>query len=162
MPVTPSPLRYPGGKTGYASLLKKVIDANDLRGCDYAEPFAGGAGAAITLLLDNYVDSIYLNDFDPSIYCFWKAILSKTSEFIKKVKETEITIDEWKRQREIYRKQNSQRYLSLGFATFYLNRCNRAGIIGANPSSTVSPLSSSFFRCRSLKILTTLAFTIIF
>ena len=31
-----------------------------------------------------------------------------------------------------------------------------------SPSSTVSPLSSSFFRCRSLKILTTLAFTIIF
>jgi hypothetical protein len=59
MPVTPSPLRYPGGKTIYAEMLMSVIDSNDLSNCTFVEAFAGGAGAAITLLLSRKVKSIF-------------------------------------------------------------------------------------------------------
>ena len=44
-----SPLRYPGGKAGLAPFLTDVLDLNDIRGVDYFEPYAGGAGAALAL-----------------------------------------------------------------------------------------------------------------
>ncbi len=132
MPTTPSPLRYPGGKTAYAGMLQQIIRDNDLANCDYAEPFAGGAGAAITLLLSGNVNMIYLNDLDYSIYSFWKAVLEHTDEFIAMIMEKEISIEEWERQREIYRSRNADS-IQRGFATFFLNRCNRAGILAANP-----------------------------
>ncbi len=134
MPRTPSPLRYPGGKTVYASMISEIIQENNLSGCSYAEPFAGGAGAAITLLLNNQVKDIWLNDFDYSIYAFWYSILKRTDEFIQKIIFTPITISEWKKQKAIYTNKSVKKdILSIGFATFYLNRCNRAGILLANP-----------------------------
>ena len=132
MPTTPSPLRYPGGKTVYADMISWVIQNNGLSGCLYAEPFAGGAGAAITLLLKGQVKEIWLNDFDPAIYSFWRAILEHTKEFIRRIDYTPITVCEWRKQKEIYGRNDAD-MLSLGFATFFLNRCNRAGILLANP-----------------------------
>lgn len=132
MPVTPSPLRYPGGKTIYAKMLMSVIDNNDLSKCTFVEAFAGGAGAAITLLLSGKVKSIFLNDVDPAIYSFWRSILDNTEEFLHLMHRTPITIKEWRKQREIYHAKPDD-ILQLGFATFFLNRCNRAGILLANP-----------------------------
>lgn len=132
MPTTPSPLRYPGGKTAYASMLRRIIEDNDLRQCDYIEPFAGGGGAAISLLLSGDVGRIWLNDLDYSIFAFWKAILEHTDSFISLLRSKRISMAEWRRQREVYR-SNKTDILSRGFAAFYLNRCNRAGILAANP-----------------------------
>jgi DNA adenine methylase len=132
MPVTPSPLRFPGGKTIYAEMLTSVIDNNDLSNCTFVEAFAGGAGAAITLLLIGKVKSIFLNDLDPAIYSFWRSILDNTKEFLHLMHRTPITVNEWRKQREIYRAKPDDT-LQLGFATFFLNRCNRAGILLANP-----------------------------
>jgi DNA adenine methylase len=132
MPTTPSPLRYPGGKTAYAPMLQQIIRDNNLNGCDYVEPFAGGAGAAITLLLSGSVHRIWLNDLDYAIYAFWKAILDHTEDFIALIKHKHISVSEWYRQRDIYH-SDCQDVLIRGFATFYLNRCNRAGILAANP-----------------------------
>jgi len=132
MPITPSPLRYPGGKTIYAEMLMSVIDNNDLSKCTFVEAFAGGAGAAITLLLSGKVKSIFLNDLDPAIYSFWRSILDNTEEFLHLMHRTQITVNEWRKQREIYHAKPDD-ILQLGFATFFLNRCNRAGILLANP-----------------------------
>ncbi len=132
MPTTPSPLRYPGGKTIYAEMISWIIRNNGLSGCSYAEPFAGGAGAAITLLLKGQVKEIWLNDFDAAIYSFWRAILEHTEQFIRRIDNTPITVCEWRKQKEIYGKKDADLF-ALGFATFFLNRCNRAGILRANP-----------------------------
>jgi len=132
MPTTPSPLRYPGGKTTYAEMISWIIQNNDLSGCSYAEPFAGGAGAAITLLLKEQVKEIWLNDLDPAIYSFWRAIIEHTDEFLCRLNKTPITVSEWRKQKEIYIEKRAD-ILSLGFATFFLNRCNRSGILLANP-----------------------------
>lgn len=132
MPTTPSPLRYPGGKTVYAEMISWIIQNNGLSGCLYAEPFAGGAGAAITLLLKGQVKEIWLNDFDPAIYSFWRAITEHTEEFLRRIDNTPITVREWRKQKKIYIEKGAD-ILSLGFATFFLNRCNRAGILLANP-----------------------------
>lgn len=132
MPTTVSPLRYPGGKTVYADMITEVISLNNLQGRTFVEAFAGGAGAALTLLLRGDVPAIILNDYDFAIYSFWHSILNETEAFLRLLNDTPISVDEWHNQRNIYRTEHDNQ-LALGFATFYLNRCNRAGILAANP-----------------------------
>ena len=76
-----SPLRYPGGKTKLYSIVKEILNCNNLIGGTYVEPFAGGAGIAIKLLMNNDVSKIVINDIDPAIYYFWKVILNYPDEF---------------------------------------------------------------------------------
>lgn len=129
MPVANSPLRYPGGKAILSDFLAEVLVVNGIRDGIYIEPYAGGAGAALNLLFAEHVQHIVLNDADPCIFAFWNAILHRKHDFIRRLKDTPVTIDEWKRQREIYRQQARQSRIKVAFAAFYLNRCNRSGII---------------------------------
>ena len=48
-----SPLRYPGGKGKLAPFMKMIIRKTGHSGGTYIEPFAGGAGIAIDLLLND-------------------------------------------------------------------------------------------------------------
>jgi len=128
MPLANSPLRYPGGKAVLSDFLGATIDLNQITKCTYVEPYAGGAGAAINLLLSGKVERIILNDADRSVWAFWHSILYHTEDFVKRIKSTPVSVREWKRQRQIYRAR-PRRTLDLGFAAFYLNRCNRSGII---------------------------------
>ena len=66
-----SPLRYPGGKGCIFKFMTQFLEENDLIGTDYAEPYAGGAGLALRLMMDEYVGDVFINDLDPSIYAFW-------------------------------------------------------------------------------------------
>lgn len=123
-----SPLRYPGGKASMASLLKAIRQLNDMEGHAIAEPFAGGAGASLTLLHRGDVDRVLLNDLDPHIYDFWQASVHSTAEMIDRLDEAPISVHEWRRWREVYKK-GAVSQVERGFATLYLNRCNRSGII---------------------------------
>ena len=67
MPITDTPLRYPGGKSQLTPVIVDILSRNNMLYGEYAEPFAGGAGIAMTLLLTDYVSRIYLNDVDPAI-----------------------------------------------------------------------------------------------
>lgn len=127
-----SPLRYPGGKACLADYLGTLIKKNNINDCVYVEPYAGGSGAALTLLFLEKVDHIIINDLDKAVYSFWKAILTQTEKFIKKIDNAELSIKEWHKQRAIYRNKKANQ-LELGFATFYLNRTNRSGIIEGGP-----------------------------
>ena len=133
MPATYTPLRYPGGKTAYASLLEEVISLNHLSNVVLVEPFAGGAGASIKLLLEGKVDRLILSDLDPAIYAFWWSVLYATNDLVSRVSNTPLTLEEWRHQRDISRKKDAQDLLALGFSTLFLNRCNRSGILTANP-----------------------------
>lgn len=132
MPTTYTPLRYPGGKSKYTGMFSETIESNNLAQCTFVEVFAGGAGAAVSLLLKNRVKAIFLNDFDCAIYAFWDSILHHTEQFIELMHRTPVTVDEWRVQREVYNRPRREKF-ALGFATFYLNRCNHAGILTANP-----------------------------
>lgn len=124
-----SPLRYPGGKAQLAELLKSVFQVNDLVGGAYAEPYGGGAGAALALLLAGHASTIYINDVDPAIHAFWFSVLHKTESFCRLIRNTPVTPREWERQRRIYADGGTKIPLALGFAAFFLNRTNRSGII---------------------------------
>lgn len=129
MAILASPLRYPGGKAAMAPLLRRIRSLNGLGQHSVAEPFAGGAGAALEMLMAEDTHHIAINDLDPLIADFWWALLNQSKRFLRLVDETPLTIDEWKNQRSIQEKPRQYSRLRRGFATFYLNRCNRSGII---------------------------------
>jgi DNA adenine methylase len=129
MPITLSPLRYPGGKTKFYTYVKQILECNNLLGQTYIEPFAGGAGLAIKLLLSGDVKRIVINDYDPAIYAFWYSVLYYTGDLCNLIKETEITPEQWQQQRGIYLQQDVSNKLKLGFSVFFLNRTNVSGVI---------------------------------
>ena len=124
-----SPLRYPGGKGKLAPFMKVLIEKTGHKGGTYIEPFAGGAGIALDLLENDIVSQIVINDLDKGIYSFWRAILSETDRFVEAVHEVPLSVEEWKKQREILLRADNKYSFELGFSTFYLNRTNRSGII---------------------------------
>lgn len=124
-----TPLRYPGGKAKLANFIKLVMQENDLVDGHYAEPYAGGGGIAIELLLQGYADTIHINDIDPGVHAFWNAVLNDTDHLCKRISSVCLSIPTWKRQRNIQRLCSDPFSFELGFSTFFLNRTNRSGII---------------------------------
>ncbi len=124
-----SPLRYPGGKQILSGVLATLIQLNDCEGGIYAEPYAGGCGAGLSLLFSEHISSLLINDADRSIYAFWWSILNETDAFLKLLRDTPRNVSAWDEQRRIYTNASGADLLELGFAAFYLNRCNRSGII---------------------------------
>lgn len=130
MPQNRTPLRYPGGKQKLTPFVLEIIKANGLEGGHYAEPYAGGAGVAMELLVDGHVSHVHLNDSSYHIYCFWQSCLNYSNEFCAKISRSLLNIEEWKEHREILRHPERYSILEVGFATFYLNRTNRSGVLG--------------------------------
>jgi len=125
-----TPLRYPGGKGKLAPFIRQLFVDNGL--CDgvYVEPYAGGAGIALELVMTSYAKEVWLNDVDPAIYAFWHSALNETQALIDMVQNVPLTVDEWQKQRDVYLKPGRKKRLLLGFATLFLNRTNRSGILG--------------------------------
>jgi DNA adenine methylase len=124
-----TPLRYPGGKQKLAPFIDEVLGANGAVGWTYVEPYAGGAGVGIELLLRDRVRRVYLNDSSPHIYAFWKSILGQPEAFSRRISRCSLDIETWRRHREVFRKPADHDVLDVGFSTFYLNRCNRSGVL---------------------------------
>ncbi|WP_082405791.1 DNA adenine methylase [Pseudomonas sp. NBRC 111117] len=132
MSIAPSfvtPLRYPGGKGRLGAWLAQLLKHNKLDGGLYVEPYAGGAGAAMYLLTNNHVGNIAINDLDPVVHAFWWALLNDTDRLVEMIKETPVTMDSWHTQRAIIENSGATDRTALGFATFFLNRTNRSGMI---------------------------------
>lgn len=124
-----SPLRYPGGKGALANFMKVIVSQNDLLDGDYTEVYAGGAGIAWTLLLEEYVRRVHINDLNKPLMAFWCCVVEFTDELCKLIRDTPVTIEEWHRQRGIQEHFEEYSTLELGFSTFFLNRTNRSGIL---------------------------------
>ena len=124
-----TPLRYPGGKGKLAAYIKQLMRANHLLDGEYVEPYAGGAAIALELLFHEYVSRIHINDVSRPVYSFWKSVLYHTEKLSGLIRDTPLTIKCWDIQKKVL--ENAQDYdeLSLGFATFFLNRTNRSGIL---------------------------------
>ena len=128
-----SPLRYPGGKSKISNFFKQFVKDNGLLDGVYVEPYAGGASVALSLLFDEYVSKIIINDKDRSIYAFWHSVLYDTENLCRLIAETPVTMENWKKLRELQKvdKKDQASLLDLGFSTFFMNRTNRSGIIKA-------------------------------
>jgi DNA adenine methylase len=126
-----TPLRYPGGKGKLSSFVKAIFRANDLIGGEYVEPYAGGAGIAIELVVQEYADRVHINDLDPVVWAFWHSVLNETDQLCGRIENTPVTMDSWLALRELHANPRGASILDVGFSTFFLNRCNRSGILGA-------------------------------
>ena len=124
-----TPLRYPGGKGKLAGYVKRLIRDNDLLDGEYVEPYAGGAAIALELIFHEYVSRVHINDVSRPIYAFWKSVLNNTEALCKLVRDTNLDVKAWDAQRTVFTNQADADDLTLGFATFFLNRTNRSGIL---------------------------------
>lgn len=127
-----SPLRYPGGKGKLAPFMRLMVDRLNLKGGTYVEPFAGGAGVALDLLFNDFVNHIVINDYDKAVASFWKAVLKENERFVECIQNVPLNMTEWEHQKDILKFSNRYSF-ELGFAAFYLNRTNRSGIINGGP-----------------------------
>lgn len=140
MPITHTPLRYPGGKTRLFPYVSELCRFNNIIDGHYVEPYAGGAGLAISLLVNAEVRYLHLNDLDYSIYALWHSILHNSEALCNYIESVDITMDEWKKQKEIQKNKHKHDEITLGISTLFLNRTNRSGIlkggvIGGNKQS---------------------------
>lgn len=143
-----SPLRYPGGKGQMYSYVDTFLKKNNLYGCNYIEPYAGGAGLALRLLFEDKVQTIAINDIDKSIYSFWYCVLYETDKFCERIEKVDITVEEWRKQKQIQHNKNNENLFNLGFSTFFLNRTNRSGILKAGPIGGYSQKGNYKIDCR--------------
>ena len=128
MPVY-TPLRYPGGKRRLIGTITRLLEANDLRDIHYVEAYAGGAAIPLALLFEDYASVVHINDLSRSVFAFWYSALNNTDALCERISRAQVTIAEWRKQREVYRSQQTASVNDLGFATLFLNRTNRSGII---------------------------------
>lgn len=159
MPQTLSPFRYPGGKTQLYSFVEHLLVENGINGT-YIEPFAGGAGLPIKLLHNNIVNNVWINDYDKSIYSVWYAILHHPDQLISRINEVPFdyydnvnsttkdftNLEYWKSIKKLYLKEkNYQSSIDNAFATLFLNRTNRSGIITGGPLGGLSQSNTKIF-----------------
>lgn len=124
-----SPLRYPGGKGKLAKFMAAIVRANGLSDGRYIELYAGGAGIAWQLLITGVVRRVVINDISPQVIAFWQSVIQHTEELCKHIRDVPLTVEEWDRQKEIFRRPENTSTLELGVSCFYLNRTNRSGIL---------------------------------
>lgn len=128
-----SPLRYPGGKNCIFPFVSRLFYENSLLGVSYAEPYAGGAGLALRLLFEGYVERIYINDIDRSIYAFWDTVLNHSTKFCKWIEKVDVNVEEWRYFKGQYADSRYLTNYELAQSTFFLNRTNVSGIITGGP-----------------------------
>lgn len=124
-----TPLRYPGGKGKLTDFIRLCFEQNQLLDGHYVEAYAGGAGIAINLLLLEYASCIHLNDLNSAVYTFWRALLDDPDGLCKAIRDVNVTMDEWHKQKAILTDPTNHSPLEIAFSTFFLNRTNRSGII---------------------------------
>ncbi|MBP6018769.1 MAG: DNA adenine methylase [Burkholderiaceae bacterium] len=144
-----TPLRYPGGKAKFAPFIAKTMDLNSLAGGHYLEPYAGGAAVAFDLLFSGHASHVHINDLDPALYDFWIAVTQHPEQILKLLKDTPVGMEQWYYWRDVLRGNVQTDQIERGFATLFMNRTNRsgilkAGVIGGLEQSGVYKLDARF------------------
>jgi DNA adenine methylase len=157
-----TPLRYPGGKARFAPFIAALMERNGLSGGHYFEPYAGGGGVALELLFHGHVTNVHINDFDPAVYVFWKAATQYSENLVRLVRDTPVNMAEWHRWRQVMNGVTEASDVEKGFATFFLNRTNRSGIlkggvIGGKSQAGTYRLDARFNRADLVKRLERIA-----
>lgn len=126
-----TPLRYPGGKSRFAPYIAELMQLNGIEGGHYLEPYAGGAGVALELLFHGHAKHIHINDFDPAVNAFWVSVTQNPDGILRLLNDTPVTMDQWFKWRSILNGVTEATILEQGFATLFMNRTNRSGILKA-------------------------------
>jgi DNA adenine methylase len=114
-----------------AAYVKRLMKVNRLLDGEYVEPYAGGAAIALELLFQEYVQRIHINDISRPVHAFWNSVLHQTEELCELIIGTPLTVEAWDTQKRVLVNESEHDDLAVGFATFFLNRTNRSGILNA-------------------------------
>lgn len=145
-----SPLRYPGSKYALVDYFESLIRENLLTGCEFYEPFAGGASMTLALLSRGVISRGTLVERDPLVYAFWKCVASEPDALCRRVDRLAPSLASWKRFQRYLAPDALERYplLDLGVAGLFFNRTNFSGIIGAKPIGGLGQRSAYTIDCR--------------
>lgn len=124
-----TPLRYPGGKARFAPFIASVMKSNGLTGGHYLEPYAGGAGVALELLFHGDAAHVHINDYDTAVYDFWATATQQPEGLLRLLIDTPVNIEQWLHWREVLRGNLQVSQTERGFATLFMNRTNRSGVL---------------------------------
>lgn len=125
-----SPLRYPGGKARMARGLGQILarQTSELGVEVWYEPFAGGAGAALTMLDRGLVGEAWLVEKNPALAALWRTILTDGERLARQVERTRADLATWDwAGAEVAEPTGDD--LALARAALVLNRCSRSGIV---------------------------------
>ena len=127
-----TPLRYPGGKTWLLDYAKRFVGFHKIENCVIAEPYAGSASISVGLLHSHLVKEAYINEKDPLLVAFWKAILDHNEELAEYVSSLEVSMDTWFSFRG-FLTPGQHKVIELAGAFLFYNRTNYSGIIKGGP-----------------------------
>jgi len=144
-----SPLRYPGGKKKLAETIAGFIEANDLEGCSFYEPYAGGASVSIHLLWHEIVSKATLVERDPLLFAFWTEVFHDSERFCQAIRDLDVSLEQLREFRKLTNNPKPHRDpLRMALACLMLNRCNYSGILHAGPIGGKNQASDYSFDCR--------------
>ena len=120
-----SPLRYPGGKTWLVPEIRQWLSGLPVNPGLFVEPFAGGAIASLTAVMDNYVERAVMSELDVGVAALWQCIIGDGPWLVDRILSFEPSRD------------NVLSLLSadctgrreLAFQTLVRNRTQRGGIL---------------------------------
>lgn len=124
-------MRYPGGKAPFAPFIARAMELNNVAGGHYLEPYAGGAGVALELLFHDHAAHIHINDADDAVYAFWVAVTKHHGKLLQLLEATPITMEQWFKWKAVLQSKSRSSIVEKGFATLFMNRTNRSGILNA-------------------------------
>jgi DNA adenine methylase len=79
--------------------------------------------------MDGVVEHVHINDADPAIAGFWRVATQMPNQLVAMVASEPVTMDAWRHWRSVMLGQVSGSELERGFATLFMNRTNRSGIL---------------------------------
>ena len=79
--------------------------------------------------MDSVVEHVHINDADPAIAVFWRVATQQTDQLLAMVTSEPITMDAWHHWRSLMLGHVPGSELERGFATLFMNRTNRSGIL---------------------------------
>lgn len=129
-----SPLRYPGGKARMAAFLAELfaaqVSAMEIE--VWIEPFAGGAGAGLTMLEQDAVAEVWLTEKNPAIAALWRTVTTDPGRLAARVATTTPDLDLFRAAQATVNTATpggTGDDHELAFAALVLNRCSRSGIV---------------------------------
>ena len=125
-----SPLRYPGGKTWLVPQIRNWLAGLDPRPEVFVEPFAGGAIASLTAVMDGLADRAVLCEIDSDIALLWRCILNHSERLAQLVEVFEATNENVQ---AILGETNGDE-VNTAFKTLLRNRISRGGILAKGAS----------------------------
>jgi DNA adenine methylase len=125
-----SPLRYPGAKSGLASVIGDLVASAGAklgRPELFVEPFAGGASTALRLAGAGIVKRVLLADADPLVTRFWQVAAADTEWLIDRMWDEQVSLERW----DYWRTWNPTRLddKNLAVKCLFLNRTTFSGIL---------------------------------